>query len=172
MSRRICLLSDTHGYLDDRILQFAKDSDEIWHAGDFGDINVSDRLAALRPLRGVYGNIDGHVLRTVHPEHLFFEIEKVKVLMIHIAGPFGKYVPGVRELLDRLKPDVLVCGHSHILKVRHDEKRKILYMNPGAAGVQGFHTFRTLLLFAVSGDRVTDLQVVELGKRGALPAAQ
>ena len=168
MSVRICLLSDTHGHLDETILRLAAASDEIWHAGDFGDVHVSERLSEIRPLRGVYGNIDGQPLRSMHPEFLSFTIEGVRVLMIHIAGAFGSYSPDVRKLLDELRPDVLVCGHSHILKVQHDAKRKMLYLNPGAAGKHGFHTVRTLLRFSIDGDRLTGLEAVELGKRGSL----
>ncbi|MFM2136802.1 MAG: hypothetical protein RL021_2202 [Bacteroidota bacterium] len=168
MPVRICLLSDTHGHLDDRILELVRDADEIWHAGDFGDIAVSDRLKSLKTLRGVYGNIDGQPLRSLHPEYLSFNVEDVKVLMIHIAGPFGSYAPGTRKLIDELRPNVLVCGHSHILKVQFDQRHKLLFVNPGAAGKHGFHKVRTLLRFTVSGDRLTDLEAVELGLRGAI----
>lgn len=168
MAIRICLLSDTHGHLDDRILGLAREADEIWHAGDFGDDLVSRQLAALKPLKGVFGNIDGQSIRSLHPEHLFFSVEQVKVLMIHIAGPFGSYAPAARKLIDELHPDLLVCGHSHILKVQFDSRRKLMYLNPGAAGKHGFHKIRTLLRFTVSGDRLTDLEAVELGLRGAI----
>lgn len=168
MAVRICLLSDTHGHLDDRMIGFARESDEIWHAGDFGSEHVSRQLQALKPLRGVYGNIDGQPVRSLHPEHLFFTVEKMSVLMVHIAGPFGTYNPSTRSLIDELHPDVLVCGHSHILKVQFDQQRKLMYMNPGAAGKHGFHKVRTLVRFTIEGDRLTALEAVELGLRGAV----
>lgn len=152
------------------MLALAAEADEIWHAGDFGDPIVSEKLSSLKPLRGVFGNIDGQAIRIVHPEHLFFKVEDVSVLMIHIAGPFGKYTPAARELILELGPKVLICGHSHILKVQQDERHQLLYMNPGAAGKHGFHKIRTLLRFSIDGDRLIDLEAIELGLRGAMEA--
>lgn len=165
--KRICLLSDTHGHLDDRMTEWMKDVDEVWHAGDFGE-DVAEKLKSIRPIRGVYGNIDGTAIRKEFPEHLLFQAEGVDVLMIHIAGPFGTYAPGVRSLLDSAKPKLLVCGHSHILKVQMDSKRNVLYMNPGAAGKHGFHHMRTLLRFNLRSGNVENLEVIELGKRGSV----
>ena len=165
---RIAVIADTHDRYPDWLPARLREADEIWHAGDFGELTVSDRLSALKPFRGVYGNIDDQKLRSVHPEHDFFEVEKMKVLMIHIAGPFGSYSPQTRKLVEEVRPDVLVCGHSHILKVQFDTKNKLLYLNPGAAGKHGFHKVRTLLRFTVDGDRLKDLEAVELGARGSL----
>jgi putative phosphoesterase len=168
--KRICLLSDTHSHFDERMLTLAAEADEIWHAGDFGDPVVSEKLSSLKPFRGVYGNIDGQAIRMVYPEHLFFTVEGISILMIHIAGPFGKYSPEARKLILEFRPKVLVCGHSHILKVQQDERHQLLYMNPGAAGKHGFHKVRTLLRFSIDGDRLKDLEAVELGLRGAVEA--
>jgi putative phosphoesterase len=165
---RIVLLSDTHGYVDERILQLASAGDEIWHAGDFGEGDVARKLAAIRPLRGVFGNIDGPAIRSVYPEYSLFTVEKVNVLLIHIAGSFGSYAPGVRELLKLHKPNMVVCGHSHILKVAMDNRYDVLYMNPGAAGKHGFHKIRTMLRFSIEGDEIKNLEAIELGARGAI----
>ena len=131
-------------------------------------VSVSQRLSQVKPLRGVFGNIDDQSIRTEHPEFLLFDIEQLKVLMIHIAGPFGSYSPLLRQLLNLHKPAVVVCGHSHILKVQMDQKHQLLYVNPGAAGKHGFHKVRTMLRFAVEGDRLKDLAVIELGMRGTI----
>ena len=149
------------------MLELAAQADEIWHAGDFGS-DVAEPLSTLKTFRGVYGNIDGAALRTVYPEFHFFTVEAIRVLMIHIAGPFGSYTPQVRSLLSQFQPTLLVCGHSHILKVQHDSGKNVLYMNPGAAGKHGFHKVRTMLRFSVNGDRIEHLEAIELGLRGAL----
>lgn len=164
---RICLLSDTHGHVDDRMKELSADADELWHAGDFGN-DVANAFSASKIFRGVYGNIDGTSIRSTFPEHLFFSVEQVSVLMIHIAGPFGSYTPQVRKLLSHYQPKLLVCGHSHILKVQHDAKNNVLYMNPGAAGKHGFHKVRTMLRFTINGDRMEQLEAIELGLRGAM----
>lgn len=143
------------------------EADEIWHAGDFGE-NVCELLETKTGFRGVYGNIDGATVRSRCPESLVFSIERLKVLMIHIAGPFGIYNPQVRSLVRDEKPGLLVCGHSHILKVQHDGRSDLLYLNPGAAGKHGFHKVRTMVRFKVSDSRIHDLEVIELGLRGAL----
>src|SRR5690349_15615356 len=142
--RKILLLSDTHGHLDDSVLKYAADCDEIWHGGDFGTMEVADRLSAVKPLKGVYGNIDGTNIRVKYPENLVIEVEGMKILMTHIAGPPGKYTPRVRKLLQDEKHDVLICGHSHILKVMRDAGFNTMYMNPGAAGNEGFHKIKTM----------------------------
>lgn len=164
--KRILLLSDTHGHMDDRILQYAAEADEIWHAGDIGTLEVSDALAAVKPLRAVYGNIDGHKLRQEFPLDQRFYCEKVKVWITHIGGYPGRYEKRVREGFAENRPQLFICGHSHILKVMYDKKHDLLHMNPGAAGKQGFHQVRTMLRFVVDGSDITDLEVVELGKRG------
>jgi putative phosphoesterase len=164
---KICLLSDTHGHVDDRMLELAAESDEVWHAGDFGS-DVTEKFSSSNVFRGVYGNIDGHILRSQFPEYSCFTIDKLSVLMIHIAGPFGSYTPQVRKLLEEYRPQLLVCGHSHILKVQHDQKRNVMYMNPGAAGKHGFHKVRTMLRFTISRDKLENLEAIELGMRGAI----
>src|SRR5690606_39074284 len=146
---KIGLLSDTHGYLDDAIFQHFADCDEIWHAGDFGNVAVADALAAVKPLRGVYGNIDGRDIRTRYPEHLRFRCEEVDVWMTHIGGYPGRYSPQVKEEIHRDPPTLFICGHSHILKVMYDQKLQTLHLNPGAAGKQGWHKVRTLLRFSI-----------------------
>jgi putative phosphoesterase len=162
---RIGLISDTHGWLDDAIFRHFEECDEIWHAGDIGDIALADKLAAFKPLKAVYGNIDGTDVRIVHPEHQRFFCEKVDVWMTHIGGRPGNYANPIRQELTRNPPKLFICGHSHLCLVAHDPKYKFLYMNPGAAGRHGFHKVRTILRFSVDGERVFDLQVVELGKR-------
>lgn len=162
---RIGLLSDTHGYMDDRILHHLKDCDEVWHAGDIGTLDVTDRIEAVKPLRAVYGNIDNDKIRRVHPIEQHFKIEGFQVWMTHIVGRPGRYKASIPELIRQRKPDILVCGHSHILKVSKDAGHDLLYMNPGAAGIHGFHKVRTLLRFTLHEKRISDLEVVELGPR-------
>ncbi len=166
--KRIGLLSDTHSYLDPKIFEYFKDCDEIWHAGDFGNASLSQELSNFKPLKGVYGNIDGTDVKNHHPVSRFFLCEEVKVLMIHIGGSPGKYYPDASKLISHHKPDLFICGHSHILKVMHDDKNKMLYMNPGAAGREGFHKMRTILRFQISGKKIENLEAIELGIRGAL----
>lgn len=163
---KIGLLSDTHSYLDDQILRFLSDRDEIWHAGDFGTAEVSERLSEIAPLRGVYGNIDGQDIRQLHPKLQRFEVGGLDVLMTHIGGYPGRYHADVRDLIKMNPPDLYITGHSHILKVMTDKSlHNLLHINPGAAGRHGFHKMRTMVRFAVEGGRVKDLQVIELGKR-------
>ena len=163
---KVLLLSDTHGHLDDSIINHCNEADEIWHAGDIGTVKVSDTLEGLTKLRGVYGNIDGQELRKVHPEINYFEVEGLKVLMIHIGGYPGKYAPGVLEKIKSLNPDIFICGHSHILKVSRDKKyNNMLCLNPGAAGKSGFHLVRTMIRMEISNKKILSLDVIELGKR-------
>ena len=163
---RIGLLSDTHGYLDPRVFHFFADVDEIWHAGDFGSLEVSEQLAEFRPLKGVYGNIDGPEIRHTHPLDQRFECGGMDVWMTHIGGHPGRYDRRVRPLLDQRPPDLFICGHSHILRVERDKKRNLLHLNPGAAGNQGFHVMKTMMLLTIAEGRVQRLQAVELGQRG------
>ncbi|GAA4012165.1 metallophosphoesterase family protein [Hymenobacter fastidiosus] len=163
--KKIGLLSDTHGYLDERILHHLRGCDEIWHAGDFGTADVAGQLAIVAPLRGVYGNIDGRDVRLSQPLVQAFEIEGLKVLMTHIGGYPGHYAPAARPLLAREQPGLFITGHSHILKVMPDPRLHLLHLNPGAAGRQGFHKVRTLLRFEVANGKVQQLQVVELGPK-------
>lgn len=162
---RVGLISDTHSYLDDAVFKHFENCDEIWHAGDFGDIKVAEDLAAFKPLKGVYGNIDGKEIRSIYPLHLRFECEKVKVWMTHIGGYPGKYDPKIREQIHQEKPDLFVCGHSHILKVMHDKNIGCLHLNPGAAGKYGWHKVRTLLRFCISEEKILNLEVIELANR-------
>lgn len=163
---KIGLLSDTHSYLDDQILRLLSDRDEIWHAGDFGNIDVADRLMEIAPLRGVFGNIDGQDIRQVYPKVLRFDANGLDVLMTHIGGYPGKYHTDMRDLIKANPPALYITGHSHILKVMTDKKlNNLLHINPGAAGKHGFHQIRTMVRFAIEEGRVRDLQVLELGKR-------
>ncbi|OGX82061.1 metallophosphoesterase family protein [Hymenobacter coccineus] len=167
--KRIGLLSDTHGYFDERIAHHLRGCDEIWHAGDFGTAAVVGALAALAPVfRGVYGNIDGADVRRTEPLVQDFVVEGLRVLITHIGGYPGHYAPAARPLLDAARPGLFVTGHSHILRVVPDKGRGLLHLNPGAAGRHGFHQVRTLLRFGIAAGKVVDLQAVELGKRGAL----
>ena len=161
--KKILLLSDTHSYIDDRILEYAKNADEIWHAGDFGNLEVIDELKKAGKLRGVFGNIDDAKIRAEFPEIAIFECEKVKVFMIHIGGYPHKYAPRVKEKLKEEKPQIFISGHSHILKVMYDKELEILHLNPGAAGKHGWHKMRTMLRFEVNGEKIENLEVIELG---------
>lgn len=163
---KILLLSDTHSYIDDRILKYASEADEIWHAGDIGEIKVADELQAIKPLRAVYGNIDNAEVRGEFPLNNIFSVDGVKVVMTHIGGYPGRYNARVKELLINEKPKLYICGHSHILKVMHDKKLNLLHMNPGAAGIHGFHQVRTMLRFTLDNGKIDNLEVIELGKRG------
>ncbi|MEM7457616.1 MAG: metallophosphoesterase family protein [Planctomycetota bacterium] len=164
---QIGLISDTHGFLDPLVLKAFADCDEVWHAGDFGAIEVADELEGLKAFRGVYGNIDDSPIRHRYPRDLRFEIGGVDVLMTHICGYPGRYNPRVREILDQAPPDVLVYGHSHILRVDTDEKRGgIIVVNPGAAGNYGDHLVRTLMKAEITNGEFSNLRVIELGPRG------
>ena len=160
---KILLISDTHSYIDDRILEYAKNADEIWHAGDFGNLEVIDELIKAGTLRGVFGNIDEAKIRAEFPEINIFECEKVKVVMIHIGGYPNKYAPRVKQILKEEKPQIFISGHSHILKVMYDKELEILHLNPGAAGKHGWHKMRTMLRFEINGEKIENLEVVELG---------
>lgn len=157
----IGLISDTHGTFDDKIRGFMEPVDEIWHAGDFGTLECSDAIAAFKPLKGVYGNCDDQNIRLDHPHHRLFMCGGMKVLMVHIGGYPGRYDPRARALIDELRPDIFVCGHSHILKVMNDSRRNMLVINPGAAGCFGFHTVRTALRFRIDEGRIYDMEVCE-----------
>lgn len=166
--KRIGLLSDTHGYLDDRILEYLGSCDEIWHAGDIGNVETAQKLSQLKPLRAVSGNIDGTDLRQEYPMRLRFFCEQVEVLMVHIGGYPGHYSPDIRTELKLSAPKLFISGHSHILKVIYDKKYNVLHINPGAAGLQGFHQIRTLIRFSIDGEEIKDLEVIELGTKGII----
>jgi putative phosphoesterase len=164
--KKIALLSDTHGYLDPRIFEYFAECDEIWHAGDFGNAAVSESLSSFKPLRGVYGNVDGQDVRKFHNETNAFVCEGVNVLMLHIGGYPGRYSAMAREYIKIKDPDLFICGHSHILKVMRDPYRpKLLHINPGAAGIEGFHVVRTAVRFEIDKGVIGKLEVIELGKR-------
>ena len=160
--KRIGLLSDTHGYWDDRYLKYFESCDEIWHAGDIGSSELAERLAAFRPFRAVYGNIDGQDIRIQYPEINRFTIEGTEVLMKHIGGYPGKYDPSIRAQLFVRPPKLFISGHSHILKVKYDKTLGMLHINPGAAGKYGFHKIRTLVRFSIDRGNFSDLEVIEL----------
>jgi putative phosphoesterase len=162
---RIGLLSDTHHFLDENVFRHFESCDEIWHAGDFGTVALADRLAAFKPLRGVYGNIDGPDIRSIYPEKLRWASEGVNVFMTHIGGYPPKYNRAVKKELEADPPQLFICGHSHILKILFDQRLQCLHMNPGAAGQQGWHTVRTLIRFTIDGENMKDCEVIELGKR-------
>ena len=162
---RIGLISDTHGYLDDAIFKHFDQCDEIWHAGDFGTLELADKLSSFKPLRGVYGNIDGKDIRLVYPEKIRFACEDTTVLMTHIGGYPGKYDSRIREEIQYDPPGLFISGHSHILKVMFDKKVNCLHLNPGAAGKQGWHKVRTLLRFCISEEKIHTLEVIELANR-------
>lgn len=162
---RIGLLSDTHSDLPEKVFQYFADVDEIWHAGDIGDVSVTDRLKTFKPLRAVYGNIDGTNIRAEFPEFNRFQIEGVDVLMTHIAGKPGRYAKPAADAILKQPPKLLVCGHSHILLVQNDPRFNMLWLNPGACGNKGFHQMRTMLRFAIDGDRICNMEIIELGKR-------
>jgi putative phosphoesterase len=165
---KILVLSDSHGHLDDRILAHAAEADEVWHAGDVGSLDVVDRLAAnSKVLRGVYGNIDDAALRRTWPLNQWFTAGGLRVWITHIAGPAGRLPTGIKAGLKADPVDLLVCGHSHILRVGQDASG-VLCMNPGACGVHGFHKVRTMLRFTIEEGKVENLSVIELGARGAL----
>ncbi len=163
--KKILLLSDTHGHLDDKIIKYVNQADEVWHAGDIGKKEIINYLTELKPLKAVFGNIDDKKIRLITKEFLYFNYEKNKILITHIAGYPGKYNKNVNRLISIYEPNILVCGHSHILKVMYDKKNKHLHLNPGAAGISGFHNIRTMLRFKLDSDKIKELEVIELGKR-------
>ncbi|MEX2594910.1 MAG: metallophosphoesterase family protein [Anditalea sp.] len=163
---KIALISDSHGFVDSKVLAHLHDVDEIWHAGDIGDEAVIFALPHGKKLRAVFGNIDDLNIRERYKEELFFEVEGMKILMLHIGGRPPYYIKDIKKKIQNLKPDLFVCGHSHICKVEYDAKVNCLYMNPGAIGHQGFHQIRTLLKFEIEEGKAKNLRVVELGKKG------
>lgn len=161
----IGLISDTHGVFDAPFKEFLAPVDEVWHAGDFGGgMQLAEQLAQFKPLIGVAGNCDNYNLRYIHPLHRFFECEGLKILMTHVGGYPGRYDVRAKELIDKYKPDIFVCGHSHILKVVRDTKRDMLVINPGAAGIQGFHVVRTALRFKLEAGKIHSMEVFELDR--------
>lgn len=166
--KKIGLLSDSHGYLDNGILEALKDCHEIWHAGDFGSMEVIVQLQEIAPVKGVYGNIDGLDIRAVQSEYLVLDNFGFRALIIHIGGYPGRYTPRAKELLSIYQPNLFISGHSHILKIIRDHKNNLIHFNPGACGQHGFHIMRTLILFSLDANGIHNVQVVELGKRGKI----
>jgi len=166
--KKIGLLSDTHSFLDERVFEHFAECDEVWHAGDFGSMDVIDRLRAFKPLRGVYGNIDNALIQAEMPLDLRFECEGVPVFMTHIGGYPGRYNPRVRKILQENPPrdGIFICGHSHILKAMPDRQLHFLHLNPGACGNEGWHQVKTLMRFILDAGAIRELQVIELGSRG------
>lgn len=159
--KKIGLLSDTHNWWDERYEKYFADCDEIWHAGDIGSLELADRFAQLKPFRAVFGNIDDQQTRTVYPEFNRFTIENVDVLMTHIGGYPGKYDPKVKNIFAIKPPQLFISGHSHILKVMYDKKFHCLHINPGAAGIYGFHSVRTLVRFCIEDSNIKGLEIIE-----------
>jgi putative phosphoesterase len=158
---RIGLLSDTHSSIDERLLKFFENCDEIWHAGDIGNVETADSLSRLKPFRAVYGNIDGHELRTMYPRILNFNCEEAKIIITHIGGYPKHYESGIKELLKIEKPTIFISGHSHILKVIFDKELNLLHINPGAAGNSGFHNVKTAIRFAIDRNQIIDMEIWE-----------
>jgi len=162
---KILLLSDTHSYIDAQILKFVHQADQVWHAGDIGDLKVTDEIKKYKPLRCVYGNIDDATARLEFPLHQKFMCENVSVWITHIGGYPNRYNPAIREELKTNPPKIFISGHSHILKVQYDKKLKLLHINPGAAGKHGFHKVRTMVRFEIDGTDIKNMEVIELEKR-------
>lgn len=166
---KVGLLSDTHGFLDQSIFEHFKHCDEVWHAGDIGDEDLLHELEAFKPVRAVFGNIDNRTLQNNLPEDLWFTVEGLTIWMTHIGGAPPNYNPRVKKVLAERIPDIFICGHSHILRVKRDPKfNNMLYLNPGASGNHGFHHIKTLIRFELKEKEIRNMEVIELGKRGAL----
>ena len=163
--KKILLLSDTHSHIDETILKYVRQADEVWHAGDIGDLVVTDTIKKIKPLRAVFGNIDDDKARMEFPLHNRFMCEGVDVWITHIGGYPGKYNQIIRTEIKQNPPKLFICGHSHILKVQFDKELNLLHMNPGACGIHGFHQVRTMLRFEIEGDKIQNLEVIEIGKK-------
>lgn len=162
--KKILLISDTHGYIDDKILSYCKSADEVWHAGDIGNIEVIDKIKQLKPIKGVYGNIDNHLIRKEFPLDNKFNCENIKVWITHIGGYPGRYNRRISDCLKSEEVDLFICGHSHILKVINDKTHKLLHINPGAIGKHGFHNKRTMVRFDINGKKIENLEIIEFNR--------
>ena len=160
--KKISLLSDTHSVLDERFIPHLKDSDEIWHAGDIGSLVIYDKLNEISKVKAVYGNIDNHQIRITLASEVFFKCEGLNIYMTHIGGYPGKYSKAVKEKIEKTKPDIFICGHSHILKVMNDKINNLLFINPGAAGNHGIHQVKTIVQFIINEKEISDLKIIEL----------
>lgn len=163
--KQILLISDTHSHLDEAVIKHIEAADEVWHAGDIGNIELTDRIKKIKPIRAVYGNIDDAIIRKEFPKNLIFNCEEVKVFMTHICGQPTNYLKEVKDVLLEEKPKLFICGHSHILKVMYQQHYDVLHMNPGACGIHGFHQIKTMLRFVIDKSEIKDLAIIELGKR-------
>ncbi len=163
--QKILLLSDTHGYFDEKLVKYVQSVDEVWHAGDIGTLDVCQHIEKLKPLKAVYGNIDGQGIRKVYPKNAIFNCEGVKVFITHIGGYPAKYSADARAVILQEKPALFICGHSHILKIMYDKQFGLFHLNPGACGMQGFHQVKTALRFAIDGTEIKNMEIIELGKR-------
>lgn len=168
--KKILLISDTHGYLDKGLFKHIQNADEVWHAGDIGTLDLCLDIEKIKPVKAVFGNIDGQDVRINYPENLIFNCEGVKVYMTHIGGYPGRYPARIKQLLLQHKPKIFICGHSHILKVMYDKELDLLHLNPGAAGVHGFHTVKTAIRFEIEENEIKNLAIIELGSRTSLPS--
>jgi putative phosphoesterase len=166
--KKILLISDTHSFLEPKLIKHIKEADEVWHAGDIGNIDLCLEIEKLKPLKAVFGNIDDKDIRITYPENLFFNCENVPVFITHIGGYPGKYPAKIKALIIENKPKLFICGHSHILKVMYDKDLELLHINPGACGVHGFHNIKTAVRFEIEGAEIKNLAVIELGNRTAL----
>ena len=166
--RKILLISDTHGYLEPKLIKYIQEADEVWHAGDIGQTDLCETIQKYCKLRAVHGNIDDQATRQQFVEHLDFMCEDVKVYMTHIGGYPGKYPKAVKEMLLKHQPQIFICGHSHILKVMYDKELSLLHLNPGAAGVHGFHQTKTALRFQIEAKDIKNLEIIEMGPRHQL----
>jgi uncharacterized protein len=163
---KIGLVSDTHGWIHPRLFDHFAKCDQIWHAGDIGNIETADAFALFKPFKAVFGNIDDANVRKVYKEHLIFNADEVKVWLTHIGGTPGHYDKKIKPAIYEDPPDIFICGHSHIAKVMYDKKAGFLYINPGAAGYNGFHKFMTAIRFSIDGKNIHDMELIELGERG------
>ncbi|MDR0363831.1 MAG: metallophosphatase family protein [Bacteroidales bacterium] len=166
--KKIGLISDTHSAIHPKLFDFFKDVDEIWHAGDFGDVKVVETLQKFKRLRGVYGNIDGTIIRQIFPQIDIFWCERMKIVMMHIGGYPGKYTPEAFATIQKERPGIFISGHSHILKVIYDKKNKLLHLNPGAAGNYGIHHVITMLRFTIDEEEIKDLEIFEAERSHSL----
>lgn len=163
--KKILLISDTHSYLEPRLNKYIESADEVWHAGDIGEITLCENISKTKPLKAVFGNIDGTDIRTAYPENLIFTCENIRILITHIGGYPGKYPTRIKHLITEHKPRVFICGHSHILKVMYDKEYDLLHINPGSCGMQGFHKVKTAVKFEIDKSEIKNLAIIELGSR-------
>ena len=166
--KKILLISDTHGHIDDVIIKYAKKADYVFHAGDIGDVKILEELSKVSNIKAVYGNIDNNEVRSITKENELFKIEGFKILITHIAGKQPKYNSRVKKLIKKESPGLLIYGHSHILRVENDKNNNVICINPGAAGRHGFHKKRTMIRFKINNELLSDMQIIELGERGKL----